>query len=107
MYIKLDKFKTGRGYPKVKNSLYSDPEFVAKIAQMINETTLEKSNENPENVLDLILFKTQTIAQQHTQDLRKQQTQTMNYLNLEVKTIEAQLNALTTQNPPTHPQSKY
>ena len=74
---------------------------------MINETILEKSDENPENVLDLILFKTQTIAQQHTQDLRKQQTQTMNYLNLEVKTVEAQLDALTTQNPPTHPQSKY
>ena len=31
----------------------------------------------------------------------------MNYLNLEVKTFEAQLDALTTQNPPTHPQSKY
>ena len=57
MYIKLDKFKTGRGYPKVKNSLYCDPEFVSKIAHMINETTLEKLNENPENILDLILFK--------------------------------------------------
>ena len=28
--INLDKFKTGRGYPKVKNSLYSDPTLCSK-----------------------------------------------------------------------------
>ena len=74
---------------------------------MINETILEKPNENPENVLDLILFKTQTIAQQHTQDLKKQQAQAIDYLNLEIKTVEAQLDALTPQNPSTQPQLKY
>ena len=49
IHIKLDKFKTGRGYPKVKNSLYCDPDFVAKISEMISETTLSKIHDNPEN----------------------------------------------------------
>ena len=40
MHVKLDKFKTGRGYPKVKTSLYCDPDFVAKISNMISETSL-------------------------------------------------------------------
>ena len=87
--MKLDKFRTGRGYPKVKNSLYCDPDFVSKVSQMISETTLVKLNENPENTLDLILFNTQTIAQQHSQELKKQQTQALEYLNLEIKTVEA------------------
>ena len=65
MHVKLDKFRTGIGYPKVKNSLYCDPDFVAKVSSMIGETILEKPNENTENLLDLTLFKTQTIAQQH------------------------------------------
>ena len=84
MHVKLDKFKTGRGYPKVKNSLYCDPDFVAKISVMISETISVKQGENPENILDLILFNTQTIAQQHSQELRKQQTQALEYLNLEI-----------------------
>ena len=107
MHVKLDKFRTGRGYPKVKNSLYCDPDFVSKVSQMISETTLAKLNENPENTLDLILFNTQTIAQQHSQELKKQQTQALEYLNLEIKTVEAQLDAMTTQNPPTQSQLKY
>ena len=74
---------------------------------MISETTLAKTNDNPENTLDLILFNTQTIAQQHTQELRKQQTQALEYLDLEIKTVEAQLYAFTTKNPPTQPQLKY
>ena len=102
MHMKLDKFRTGRGYPKVKNSLYCDPEFVSKVSQMISETTLAKLNENPENTLDLILFNTQTIAQQHSQELKKQQSQALEYLNLEIKTVEAQLDAMTTQTSP-HP----
>ena len=77
MHVKLDKFRTGRGYPKVKNSLYCDPDIVAKISEMISETTFAKQNENPESILDLILFNTQTIAQQHSQELKKQQTQAL------------------------------
>ena len=73
---------------------------------MIRETLLEKPNENPENILDLILFKTQTIAQHYTQELKRQQTQALDYLNLEIKAVEAQLDALTTQNPPTQSQLK-
>ena len=95
MHVKLDKFRTGRGYPKVKNSLYCNPDFVSKVSEMISETTSAKLNENPENTLDLILFNTQTIAQQHSQELKKQQTQTLEYLNLEIKTVEAQLDAMT------------
>ena len=107
IHIKLDKFRIGGGYPKVKNSLYCDPDFVAKVSEMISETTLAKIHDNPENTLDLILFNTQTIAQQHSQELRKQQTQALEYLNLEIKTVEAQLDAMTIQNPPTQPQLKY
>ena len=107
MHVKLDKFRTGRGYTKVKNSLFCDPDFVAKISEMIRETTAAKQNENPECILDLILFNTQTIAQQHSQELRKQQTQALEYLHLEIKTVEAQLDAMTLQNPPTQSQLKY
>ena len=74
---------------------------------MISKTVLEKPDEASENFLYLILFKTQTIAQQHTQELRKQQTQALEYLHLEIKTVEAQLDAMTLQNPPTQSQLKY
>ena len=74
---------------------------------MISKTTSTKQNENPESILDLILFNTQTIAQQHSQELRKQQTQALEHLNLEIKTVEAQLDAMTIHNPPTQPQLKY
>ena len=74
---------------------------------MINETVLEKPNDTPDNTLDLILFKTQTIAQQHTQELKRQQSQALEYLNLEIKTVEAKLDAMTLQNPPTQAQLKY
>ena len=74
---------------------------------MINETVQEKPNETPENTLDLILFNTQTIAQQHSQELKRQQSQALEYLNLEIKTVEAQLDAMTLQNPATQPQLKY
>ena len=107
IHVKLDKFKTGKGYPKVKNSLYCDPDFVSKISEMISETTLAKVNENPENTLDLILFNTQTIAQQHSQELRKQQSKALEYLNLEIKTVEAQLDAMTLQKTPAQSQLKY
>ena len=36
--INLNKFRTGRGYPKVKNTLYHDPAFITKINSMITET---------------------------------------------------------------------
>ena len=42
---------------------------------MIQETLTEKLNETPENILDIILFITQTIAQQHTKELKDQQMQ--------------------------------
>ena len=74
---------------------------------MISETIIAKQNKNPENILDLILFNTQTITQQYSQELRKQQTQALEYLNLEIKTVEAKLDAMTTQNPTTQPRLKY
>merc|ERR1711942_627977 len=36
--INFNKFKSGKGYPKVKNTLYTDPSFVSKINTMIAET---------------------------------------------------------------------
>ena len=71
MHVKVDKFMTGRGYPKVKNSLYCDPFFVTKVSDMSSETILEKPNEAPENVLDLIPCKTQTIYSTNTQILQQ------------------------------------
>ena len=73
---------------------------------MISETTLAKLEDNPENTLDLILFNTQTIAQQYSQELKKQQSETLEFLSLEIKTVEAQLDAMNLQNPPTQPHSK-
>ena len=41
--INLNKFKTGRGYPKVKNTLYHDLTFISKINSMIFETMSQGS----------------------------------------------------------------
>ena len=35
--INFNKFKSGKGYPKVKNSLYQDPSFISKVNDMIYE----------------------------------------------------------------------
>ena len=63
--IRLGKFKTGQGYPKVRNTLYSDPEFINKVNDMITQTTTSHPDTTAENLLDLILFNTSTIAAQH------------------------------------------
>ena len=62
IHINLNKFKTGRHYPEVKNSIYSDPDFTSKVTNMIQDILQDKPNETPEDILDLILFNTQTIA---------------------------------------------
>ena len=42
MQVNLDKFRSRKGYPKVKNYSFCDPDFVTKISDMISETKIEK-----------------------------------------------------------------
>ena len=76
--LNFNKFKTGRGYSKVKNTLYTHPDFNEKIRNMISDTLTSHSDCNPETTLDLILFNTSTIAQEHTKELRDRQNSTLN-----------------------------
>merc|ERR1712114_120004 len=92
--LNFNKFKSGKGYPKVKNSLYLDPSFVSKINTMISETLLSHPESSAENVLDLVLFNTSTIATQHLKEAKDTHHANMNYLTTEIKTIEAQLDSI-------------
>merc|ERR1711954_385473 len=68
--INTNKFKSGKGYPKVKNSLYTDPSFVSKINTIIAETLPAHPESSAKNVLDLVLFNTSTIATQHLKEAK-------------------------------------
>ena len=105
--IRFGKFTTGRGYPRVKNTLYSHPDFVNKVASMIDETMESHKNCNPETTLDLILFNTSTIAQAHTEETRDNHNNSLKFLNLEIKTIEAQLDSTLLQKPMKKAQENY
>ena len=66
IHLNLKKFTRGRGYFNIRNELYSDPNFVAQINQMIDKTILESNpNTNPETTLDTILFNATTIPRDH------------------------------------------
>ena len=88
--LNFNKFKSGKGYPKVKNSLYLEPSFVSKINTMISETLLSHPESSAENVLDLVLFNTSTIATQHLKEAKDTHHANINYLTTEIKTIEIQ-----------------
>merc|ERR1711954_542438 len=68
--LNFNKFKSDKGYPKVKNSLYTDPSLVSKINSMIAETLPAHPESSAENVLDLVLFNTSTIATQHLKEAK-------------------------------------
>merc|ERR1711954_157100 len=68
--INFNKFKSVKGYPKVKNSLYQDPSFISKINDMISETLSSQPDTRAENLLDLVLFNTSTIATQHLKEAK-------------------------------------
>ena len=53
--LQLNKFKKGKGFYKVKNNLYQDPDFVMKVNQMIDHT-LFNTRSSPEDTLEHILF---------------------------------------------------
>ena len=105
--LNFKKFKTGRGYSKVKNTLYTHPDFNEKIRNMITDTLESHNDCNPETTLDLILFNTSTIAQEHTRELRDRQNNTLNFLNIEIKTIEAQLDSTLHTHPMTASQTNH
>merc|ERR1712114_68948 len=105
--ISLYKFETGKGYPKVKNSLFQDLFFLMKINTMIAETIFSHPNVEAENLLDLILSNTSTIASQHLKETRDLHTTNINYLNTEIKTTEAQLDSSLFQHPMTKSQTNY
>ena len=62
---------------------------------------------NAETTLDLILFNTSTIAQEHTKEIRDMQDCNLKYLSTEIKTIEAQLDSTLLTKPLTAAQDKY
>ena len=72
IHLNLKKFTRGRGHFKIKNDLYSDPTFLAKINQMIDKTMWEsKPNTKPEMTLDTILLNATTIARDHTEHTKR------------------------------------
>ena len=78
-----------------------------KINTMIAETIPSHPNTKAENLLDLILFNTSTIASQHLKETRDMHTTNINYLNTEIKTTEAQLDSSLFQHPMTKSQTNY
>merc|ERR1711873_384306 len=105
--LNFNKFKSGKGYPKVNNSLYTDPSFVSKINTMIAETLPAHPESSAENVLDLVLFNTSTIATQHLKEAKDTHHANINYLTTEIKTIEAQLDSVLFVHPMTKAQTNY
>merc|ERR1711954_199109 len=86
--INLDKFRTGTGYPKVKNSLYQDTSFISKVNAMITKTLPSHPDTRAENLLYLILFNTSPIATQHLKEAKDAHYANINYLNTEIKTTQ-------------------
>merc|ERR1711954_594338 len=74
---------------------------------MIDETTPSHSKTKAENLLDLILFNTSTIASQHLKEARDMHTTKINYLNTEIKTTEAQRDSSLLQHLMTKSQTNY
>ena len=74
---------------------------------MISETLISHNKSPAENLLDFIIFNTSTLASQHNKELRDSQNANINYLNIEIKTTEAQLASTLFQNPPTKAQTNY
>merc|ERR1711954_122946 len=105
--INFNKFKSGKGYPKVKNSLNQDPSFISKINDMISETLSSHPDTRAENLLDLVLFNTSTIATQHLKEAKDLHHTNMNYLNTKIKTTEAQLDSTLFIHPMTKSQTNY
>ena len=78
-----------------------------KINTMIAETILSHPNIKAENLLDLILFTTSTIASQHLKETRDLHTSNISYLDTEIKTTEAKLDSSLFQHPMTKSQTNY
>ena len=74
---------------------------------MINKTLETQGNCNPETTLDLILFNTSTIVQAHTKETRDNQNNSINFLNLKITTIQAQLESTLLKRPMNATQEKY
>ena len=62
---------------------------------------------NPEPILDLILFNTSTIVQEHSKEIRDMQDCNLKCLSTEIKTLEAQLDSTLLTKPLTAAQDKY
>merc|ERR1711954_608896 len=103
----FNKFKYGKGYPKVKNSLYQDPSFISKVNDMISETLSSRPDTRAENLLDLVLFNTSTIATQHLKEAKDTHHTNIKYLTTKIKTIEAQLDSILFVHPMTKAQTNY
>ena len=90
IHLNLKKYTRGRGYFKIKNEMYSDPNFVTQINEMI-DTTIATSNPNtnPEITLDTILFNATTIARNHLENTNREKSEEENYLITEIKSTTA------------------
>ena len=74
---------------------------------MITETLFTHPDTREENLLDLILFNTSTIATQHLKEAKDTHYANINYLNTEIKTTEAQLDSTSFKHPMTKSQTNY
>ena len=74
---------------------------------MISQTLNSHTECPAENTLDLIIFNTSTIATEHIKQTKEMQNANLKYLNLEIKTIEAQLDSTLLQKPMTLQQARH
>ena len=103
MQIDLGKFNRGKGYFKLNNSLLTDPTFIQKVNEMIDQTLHTHHTNHAHNIpsnisqytipeeelLDLITFNATTLAREHTQEAKAIESSEEKYLKNEIKPIEA------------------
>ena len=86
--LNFQKYIRGKGYYKVNNELYTDPDFLTKVNTMIDTTLIEQKDSPVPSTLDIILFNTCDIARQHTNQRNQEQADENRYLTTEIKLLK-------------------
>jgi hypothetical protein len=94
----LNKFRKGKGFYKVRNNLYQDPDFIQKVNNMIDDTLVNTSS-SPEDTLEHILFNTQTIAREHIQIKNCLKKSVKTFLENEITITQHQIDSRSTLTP--------
>lgn len=85
--FELDRYQQGKGYFRVKNSLYYDSAFISRVNQMIDDT-LATSTKQPQDILESLIFNTSTIARQHLEEVKLNKLAEKLFLINEIRVYE-------------------